>query len=400
MFLDLKKDFPQIQYQKNLVYLDSAATTLKPTPVIEKIISIYSRYNSNVHRGSYFLSQKNTSEYEETREVVQKFLNAKEDEVIFTRGTTESINLLSHSLPSIIELNPKDEILLSILEHHANLVPWQVLAKEKDLILKFVPLKADGCLDEKTFKESLSKKTKIISVSQCSNVLGTVTPIKSLVEIARPYGAIFVVDAAQSISSQAVDVQDLNCDFLTFSGHKVFAPYGTGVLYGKKSLLSKMSPFLTGGSMIKYVERDSSSYLDSPYRFEAGTPAVAEIVGLKEAISYLNQVGMTDIKKHKEALIAAFNEEARKHPELIFYDSNPDKNCIFSFNLKDQHSSDIGELLNQQNVAVRTGHLCCQPLAKYLNVSGWIRASFSIYNDEKDVTSLFKSLKKCSRMLL
>lgn len=402
--LNIKKDFPALKqkiHDQDFVYLDSAATTLKPQRVIDTISHFNSYETFNVHRGSHFLGQRITQKFEESREVIKNFLGAESsDEIIFTKGTTEGLNLIAHSLGQDY-LQDGDTILLTLMEHHANIVPWQMLASRKKIKIEYIDLLPDGSLDEKDFEKKLMLfKPKVVSFTASSNVLGTLTPIEKIVEKARQIGAITIVDGAQIVSQHPVNMQNLKCDFFVFSAHKLFGPMGFGVVYGKKSLLQDLPPYQGGGSMIAEVFSQHSSWNVLPFKFEAGTPHIEGALGTAEAIKYLHELGFENIKLHKDKLTQLVFEQFKRYPEVELYGTATNKSPIFAFNLKGAHHSDVAQLLDQQGVAVRAGHHCAQPLLKWLNRSGSVRASFSIYNNELDVEKFFMALNKAKGMLL
>lgn len=385
---------------KDLVYLDSGATTMKPQSVIDRITRYYTLDNSNVHRGAHYLSQRGTDEFEKARLTVAKFINAKtEAEVVFTRGTTESINLIAQTFGKT-QLSAGDEIVISIMEHHANVVPWHVLKNEMGVILKYVYLDAHGELDLNQLKSLVNSKTKLISVTGCSNTLGTFTDIKAILKIARSVSAKVLVDAAQLVAQKPIDVQALDCDFLVFSGHKLFGPTGIGIMYARKEILDQMPPYQTGGSMISEVTEQATTFHRAPFRFEAGTPHIEGVVGLMTAIEFFNSIDKTWLRIHEDQLLSAATSELEKLGGVIVYGSKTNKSPIVSFNLDGAHNSDVAALMDQQGVAVRAGHHCTQPLMKYLNITGTVRASFSIYNDLEDVEKFVASVKKAKDMLL
>ncbi|MBI2499753.1 cysteine desulfurase [Candidatus Woesearchaeota archaeon] len=381
-----KDDFPLLKNRK-IVYLDSAATSQKPSIVIEAMNDFYTRYNSNVHRGVYSISEEATLEYEKAREKVAEFINALPSEIIFTRGTTESLNLLAYSL--IDDLKENDEILLSEMEHHSNLVPWQQLAKKNNIKLKFIHINKNGQLD---FDPNLiNNKTKIVSLVHVSNVLGTINDIKKIAKEAHDKGALFILDGAQSVGHMKIDVKDLDVDFLAFSSHKMLGPMGIGVLYGKSDLLETMNPFLYGGDMIKQVSLYETRFNDVPWKFEAGTPNVASVIGLKKAIEYINEIGIDDIEKHNRKLVKYTVEKLKKLGIKVY--GTPKLNVI-SFNIDGMHPHDVSSLLNQNRICIRGGHMCCMPLMKKLSVNGVCRVSFNLYNEKKDVDELIKALNE------
>ncbi len=395
--------FPALVQKVNgadLVYLDSGATTLKPIPVIERINKYYSFENANVHRGAHYLSQRGTDEFEKSRRIVAGFINAREDsEVIFTRGTTESVNLVTNSYGRSF-LKEGDEIILSILEHHANLVPWHVLKAEKGIVIKFVYLKQDGQLDLEHLQNLISTKTKMIAITGCSNTLGTFTDLNAVIKMARQASVKVLVDAAQLVAQKAIDVQSLDCDFLVFSGHKLFGPTGIGILYAKKEILEQMPPYQAGGSMISEVTEQATTYLKAPFRFEAGTPHIAGVIGLMAAIEFFKGIDPLWLRAHEDHLNNLATRELEKIDGVVVYGAKENKAPIISFNLAGAHHSDVAALMDQQGVAVRSGHHCTQPLMKALNITGTVRATFSIYNNENDIAALVSSVKKAKEILL
>ncbi|MEO0335920.1 MAG: cysteine desulfurase [Pseudomonadota bacterium] len=396
------KDFPQARLEREgqrLVYLDNAATTLKPRIVVDRIKSYYESEVSNVHRGAHELADEGTSNFESARRNVAGFVGAlSPNEIVFTRGTTEGINLVANSFGEM-QLAPGDEIILTELEHHSNIVPWQRLAKRKGASVKVIPILESGDLDLKAYEKLLSSKTKMVSFLSVSNALGVKNQVKKIIEMAKAVGAYTLVDAAQSVSTLKTDVQDWGCDFMVFSGHKLFGPNGIGVLYGKEELLNKMPPYQGGGSMIDQVSFEGTTYLQSPQRFEAGTPNVAGVVGLDAAVSYVQSVGLETIQKIEESLVDKTLRSLKSLGGIrIFADPETRVNVV-SFEIEGAHPSDVGHLLNQQKVAVRTGHHCCQPLMKRLGVPGTVRASFSVYNTEEDVDRLVRAVEKTKEFL-
>ena len=395
--------FPALNQKVNgadLVYLDSGATTLKPLSVIERLSRYYSFENANVHRGAHYLSQRSTDEFEKSRRVVAEFINARSDsEVIFTRGTTESINLVTHSYGRNF-LNEGDEVILSILEHHANLVPWHVLKAEKKIVIKFVYLNKDGQLDLDQLQKQISPKTKMIAITGCSNTLGTFTELNTITKLARQAAVKVLIDAAQLVAQKAIDVQALDCDFLVFSGHKLFGPTGIGVLYTKKEILDQMPPYQTGGSMISEVTEQTTTFLKAPFRFEAGTPHIAGVIGLMAAIDFYKGIDPRWLRSHEDNLNNLATSELEKIAGIVIYGAKDNKAPIISFNLAGAHHFDVAALMDQQGVAVRSGHHCTQPLMKSLKITGTVRATFSIYNNENDVAALVSSVKKAKEILL
>ncbi len=400
----IKKQFPIFQNQPDLIYLDSTATSLKPQIVIDKIREYYEEYSANVFRGIYPMSEKATMEFEETREVVFKFINAnKSEEIIFTRNATESLNLLAYSLGRKI-IEPGDEIVTTIMEHHSNFVPWQVLAGEIGAIFKVVDINDEGYIDI-NWNEVITKKTKILTLTYVSNVLGTINPIKEIISMAKKINPniITIIDAAQAIPHIKVDVQELRADFIVFSSHKMLGPTGVGVLWGKERLLKEMYPFMYGGDMIDEVYIDRSTYKNPPHKFEAGTPAIGEIIALKEAVKFLDKIGMDNIRKHEKKitdfainrLIDTFGQSIKIYgPKNV-----EDKGGIISFSFDKFHPHDIAQILADNKICVRAGHHCAMPLHTRLNVPATVRASFYIYNDEKDVEKLVEGLRKVKKIL-
>lgn len=400
---NIRKDFPQLKETVNgypLIYLDSAATTLKPKCVIETLQNFYLHEVSNVHRGAHSFSDRATEKFEESRGKVKNFIGARgEDEIIFTKGTTEAINLVAYSYVRHF-LQPKDEIVLTEMEHHSNIVPWQMVAEEKDLKIRVVPVNEKGELDFEGFLSLLNKKTRFVSMCWISNVLGTVNPVKNYIKASHEAGARFFLDAAQSMSLLETNVQDIDCDFLTFSGHKIFAPFGIGVLYGKKELLSTMPPYQTGGATIQNVSFEKTHFLPPPQAFEAGTPPVAEAMALGVALDYVSSLGVKQIYEHEKHLMCQMEEQLKDFPDFCFIGQSATRLSLFSFTLKGCHCSDVGSLLNQKGVAVRTGHHCAEPLMKrYQLTSGTVRVSFSIYNNEEDIQVFIRSLFKARELL-
>lgn len=392
--MDYKNEFLIFKNRENY-YLDTAATSQKPKIVIEKMREYYEKYNGNPGRGSHTLSVEASGLLEESRKTVQKFLNAKKkEEIIFTKNTTESINLIAYSY-GMEFLKDGDEIILGISNHHANIVPWQFVAKKKNITLKYVYLDEKGRFDLEDFKNKLSNKTKIVSISAVVNVTGVIQPIKEIIDLAHKKGAITVVDAAQSILHFRHNVQELNTDFLVFSGHKIFAPMGIGVLYGKKEILDKMPPFLYGGDMIEFVTEQESTFAPLPNKFEGGTNNVAGAVGLKAAIEFLEEIGYEKIDEIENELSNKMLKEMEKLGGIETYcTKNVDKVSVIAFNVKGVHSHDVAFVLDSFNVAIRSGHHCAQPLMNYLGVPSCCRISFSIYNTEKDIEKIIEGLKK------
>ncbi len=401
----IRDKFPILKekvYSNKLVYVDNAATTQKPIQVINASKYFYSKVNSNIHRGVYYLSQKSTTFVENTRKKLKKFINAKySSEILFTKGTTESINLIATSLSNVIQKG--DEIIISYLEHHSNIVPWQILCKNKNAILKIIPIKKDGFLDLEKFENLISKKTKIVSISHISNVLGIVNPIKYIVKISHSYGSMVLVDGAQASSDLCLNVQDLDVDFYTFSAHKMYGPTGIGMLYGKKEILNNLYPYQFGGEMIKEVSFKKTTYSDLPFKFEAGTPNIEGIFVWGEALNFIEDIGLLKIQIYKKNLIKYALKKLSYIKEIKFYGCKitdfSKKSSIISFNLKNKHCFDIGCILDKLGISVRTGSMCAQPLMNFFKVTGMVRLSFSIYNTFEEIDYIFESLLKVRKIL-
>ncbi|MFJ7668370.1 cysteine desulfurase [Lysinibacillus sp. NPDC097195] len=395
---DIKSYFPILNQQVNghpLVYLDSAATSQKPSQVIEAIKHYYEFDNSNVHRGVHTLGNRATDKYEGAREKVRNFINAKStEEIIFTRGTTTALNTVASSYGRA-NVGQGDEIVITQMEHHSNIIPWQQLAKEKNATLKYIDLEADGTLDLEKVRATITPKTKIVSVSMASNVLGTINPIKEIAQIAHANGAVMVADAAQAAPHMKIDVQDLDVDFLGFSGHKMCGPTGIGVLYGKKEHLEKMEPIEFGGEMIDFVGLHDSTWKELPWKFEGGTPIIAGAIGLGAAIDFLNEVGLDNIAQHEHKLVGYAMDQLETIEGLkIFGPRDPMKRCgLVTFNLDDVHPHDVATVLDMNGIAVRAGHHCAQPLMKCLQQVATARASFYLYNTEEDIDRLVAGLR-------
>ena len=395
---DIKHEFPILNQEVNgypLVYLDSAATSQKPMQVIEAMRNYYELDNSNVHRGVHTLGNRATDSYEGARDKVRKFINAKSTkEIIFTRGTTTSINTVAAGYGRQ-NLQEGDEIVITYMEHHSNVIPWQQLAKEKGAVLKYIDLEADGTISLETVRNTITPNTKIVSVMMVSNVLGSINPVKEIAKIAHENGAIMVVDGAQAAPHMRIDVQDLDCDFLAFSGHKMCAPTGIGILYGKQAILENMEPVEFGGEMIDFVGLQESTWKELPWKFEGGTPIIASAIGLGAAIDFLEEIGLDNIAAHEHALAAYAMDQMETIDGLTIYgprDAN--KRCgLVTFNLDDVHPHDVATVLDMNGIAVRAGHHCAQPLMKWLNVTATARASFYMYNDEADIDALVAGLR-------
>jgi cysteine desulfurase/selenocysteine lyase len=398
----IRAQFPILQTEargKPLVYLDNAATTQKPRAVIETISRYYQESNANIHRGVHYLSEKATEEYEGARETIQRFLNARESrEIIYTRGTTEAINLVASSWGRA-NIGEGDEIIVSELEHHSNIVPWQILCAEKNATLRVIPVTDSGELQLDEYEKLLNEKTKIVAVNSVSNALGTINPIEKIIQKAHAVGAKVLIDGAQSSAHLPTDVQKLDCDFYTVSGHKVYGPTGIGVLYGKAELLEEMPPYQGGGDMISRVGWDKTEWNVLPYKFEAGTPHIAGGVGLGAAIEWINSIGMENIAAHEHELLVAATQKARAIEGLKIYGEAPHKAGVLSFNLEGAHPTDVGMILDSQGVAIRTGHHCAQPLMDRYGVPATARASFAVYNTLEEVEVFGKALQKAREFL-
>lgn len=397
----IRKDFPLLSAQEGAVYLDSAATSQKPACVLEAERTFYEKYNANPLRGLYELSEKATQCYEEARRTVQRFIGAQRtEEIIFTRNATESLNLAAYSLGELL-LKPGDEIVVSIMEHHSNIVPWQQAAKRAGAVLKFAECTEQGNIGAKEIAEVLTERTRIVSVTQMSNVLGCVNDIKGIAKLCHERGILVIADGAQSVPHMPINVQELDVDFLAFSGHKMLAPMGIGVLYGKKEWLEKMPPFLTGGEMIEYVTREGATYAELPHKFEAGTVNAAGAYALAEAIRYMERIGFEEIVKREEELTAFAMAEMKKLPEIrIIGSEDPaDHHGILAFTVKDVHSHDVAEILSADGIGVRAGHHCAQPLMAFLQTPSTARASLSFYNTEEEILRFTESLKTLRRRM-
>ncbi len=398
----IRKDFPILQttvYGKPLVYLDNGATTQKPLSVIKAMDEYYMEYNSNVHRGVHYLSQKATEAYEVVRKKAAAYINAKhEHEVIFTRGTTDGINLVAYSFGRRF-INKGDSVIISTMEHHSNIVPWQMMCEERGANLKVIPINDKGELLMDSFEQLLDDTVKIISVSYVSNTLGTVNPIRDIIALAHERNIAVLVDAAQAIQHIGIDVQELDVDFLAFSGHKMYGPTGIGVLYGKEKWLNEMPPYQGGGDMIKTVSFDKTVYNDLPFKFEAGTPSITEAIGLAVAIDYIQDIGLDTIREREQSLLSYALEGLRTIEGLRFIGDAKERAAAISFLIGDIHPFDLGEILDKQSIAVRTGHHCTQPLMDRFNIPGTVRASLSFYNTEEEIDKLVKGVQRAVAIL-
>ena len=397
--MNFKDEFPILQERK-ISYLDSGATTQKPQCVIDAIESYYKECNANPHRGAYSLSIEATEKYESTREKIAKFINARNrEEIIFSKNATESLNLIAYSY-GLDNLKKDDEVVLSIMEHHSNLVPWQYVTKKTNSKLKFMYINKDYELSKEEIESKITDKTKVVGITHVSNVLGTINNVKEIIKYAHKKGAVVIVDASQSIPHMKIDVQDLDADFLVFSGHKMFAPLGIGVLYGKKELLNKMTPFLMGGDMIEYVYEQNTTFAPLPNKFEAGTQNVEGVIGLGSAIDYIEKIGYKEIQNVEEAITKYAVNELSKLDFLELYITPHLENhsTVISFNIKGVRPHDVASILDSNGVCVRSGNHCAQPLLRYLGMDSTCRASFSIYNTKEDVDNLVEALKKAYKM--
>lgn len=399
---DLRKQFPilgRMVKGKPLVYFDNAATSQKPQCVIDALSHYYSHYNANIHRGIHTLAEEATMAYEATRFAVQEFIGANApEEIIFTRGTTESINLIAYTWGRQ-NIGPGDEIIISGMEHHSNIVPWQILCEEKHALLKVVPVDDNGELSMSAYKELLSSKTKLVAIVHVSNSLGTVNPVNEIIADAHNIGAKVLVDGAQSSVHLDIDVQKMDCDFFVFSGHKVYGPTGVGALYGKKELLADMPVFQGGGEMIREVTFEKTTYNELPYKYEAGTPNIADTIVLKTALDFVKDIGKDQIREHEADLLAYATVQLKAIPGLRIIGEARDKVSLVSFVIKDIHPQDIGVLLDNMGIAVRTGHHCTQPLMKRFGIPGTVRASFALYNQKEEIDALVTGLEKTIKML-
>ena len=397
----IREDFPILGrevYKHPLVYLDNAATTQKPRVVVDSIVNEYYSVNANVHRGVHYLSQLATELHETSREIVRKFLNAHStSEIIFTRGTTESMNLLAYSFGEAF-LKDGDEVIISVMEHHSNIVPWQILQQRKKIVLKIIPMNDKGELLLEEYKKLFSERTKLVSVTHVSNVLGTINPIKELIRIAHEYGIPVAVDAAQSVPHIPVDVQDLDCDFLAFSGHKIYGPTGVGVLYGKEVLLEQMPPYQGGGEMIQNVGFEHTTYNTLPFKFEAGTPDYVATTGLAKALDYCTTLGMENIALHEQELTRYAMDKLNQLGDIRIFGEATDKDAVISFQVGNIHHLDLGTLLDRLGIAIRTGHHCAEPLMRFLGIEGTARVSFALYNTKNEIDTLIAGIERVRKM--
>lgn len=397
----IRAQFPLLHQKvngENLVYFDNGASTQKPQVVIDAIAQYYSNNNANIHRGVHYLSQKATDKFEETRDTVQAFINAnKSCEIIFTKGTTDSINLVANGYRSM--LNKGDDIIISEMEHHSNIVPWQMCCEVSGATLKVIPILDNGDLDMDAFENLLSEKTKLVAVTHISNALGTINPVEKLIDLTHKVGAKILIDGAQATPHTLVDVQGLDVDFYCFSAHKMYGPTGVGVLYGKEALLNELPPYQGGGEMIKEVSFEKTTYADLPHKFEAGTPNIAGVIAFKAAMDFITDLGISTIAKHEDTLVQYATKQLLTISGMQFIGEAKKRAALVSFNIEGLHPYDIGVLLDKMGIAIRTGHHCAQPIMEHYKVSGTARMSFAIYNTKEEIDSCITAIKKAQTML-
>ena len=397
----IREDFPILSrtvYNRPLVYLDNGATTQKPRCVVDAITDEYYSVNANVHRGVHFLSQQATELHEASRETVRKFINARStNEIVFTRGTTESINLLAYSFGEAM-MKEGDEVIISTMEHHSNIVPWQLLAERKGIKLRVIPITDEGELVMEEYERLFNEKTRLVSVMHVSNVLGTVNPVRRIIDTAHSHGVPVLIDGAQSTPHFAVDMQELDCDFFAFSGHKIYGPTGVGVLYGKEEWLDRLPPYQGGGEMIKNVSFEKTTFNELPYKFEAGTPDYVATHALAKALDYVSEIGMDNIWHHEQELTRYAMKRMAEIPGMRFIGTAPEKDAVISFLVGDIHHLDMGTLLDRLGIAVRTGHHCAEPLMRRMSIEGTVRASFGLYNTKEEVDILVAGIDRVSKM--
>lgn len=397
----IREDFPILSrtvYNRPLVYLDNGATTQKPRCVVDAITDEYYSVNANVHRGVHFLSQQATELHEASRETVRRFINARStNEIVFTRGTTESINLLAYSFGEAM-MKEGDEVIISTMEHHSNIVPWQLLAERKGIRLRVIPITDEGELMMDEYERLFTEKTRLVSVMHVSNVLGTVNPVRRIIDIAHSHGVPVLIDGAQSTPHFAVDMQELDCDFFAFSGHKIYGPTGVGVLYGKEEWLDRLPPYQGGGEMIKNVSFEKTTFNELPYKFEAGTPDYVATHALAKALDYVSEIGMDHIQRHEQELTHYAMERMAEIPGMRFIGTAPEKDAVISFLVGDIHHLDMGTLLDRLGIAVRTGHHCAEPLMRRMGIEGTVRASFGLYNTKEEVDILVAGIDRVRKM--
>ncbi|WP_302180036.1 aminotransferase class V-fold PLP-dependent enzyme [Chryseosolibacter indicus] len=393
----IRKEFPILHQQINgrdLVYLDNAATNQKPKKVIDALVEYYTGYNANIHRGIHTLAERATKAFEQTRETAKQFINAgSTEEIIFTRGVTESINLVAACYGNAF-VNEGDEIIISTIEHHSNIVPWQFVCERKKAKLKVIPVSQSGELDLEVYKSFLSPRTKVVAVNHASNSLGTINPVKEIIKLAHEVGAVVLIDGAQAGAHLEIDVQDMDCDFYCLSSHKMYGPTGAGILYGKKELLEKMPPYHGGGEMIKEVTFDKTTYNDLPYKFEAGTPNIADVIAFRHAMEFINSLGKENISAHEHELLLYATEKLSRLKGVRLVGQAKYKVAVLAFVVEGIHHFDIGQMLDARGIAVRTGHHCTQPLMECYGIEGTVRASFSVYNTKKEIDQLVEGLER------
>jgi len=398
---EIRSLFPVLHQEVNgkpLIYFDNAATTQKPLSVLDALSEYYKKDNSNIHRGAHTLADRATRYYEKTRTLIRDFINAREEEeVIFTKGTTESINLVAATFGRKF-ITKGDEILISTMEHHSNIVPWQMLCEEKEAILKIIPISDSGEILMEEFDRLLNEKTKLVGIVHVSNSLGTINPVKEIIHKAHQFGAKVLLDGAQSTTHLEVDVQDLDCDFLAFSAHKLFGPTGLGVLYGKRSILESMPPYQGGGEMIKEVTFEKTTYNEIPFKFEAGTPNIADVIAFQKSLEFINSIGKQNIKTHEEGLLTYANELLGEIKGFIPVGTAKEKVSVLSFNIRGMHPFDVGMMLDANGIAVRTGHHCTQPLMQRFGIEGTVRASFSVYNTKSEIDQMAFAVTKIAKI--
>jgi cysteine desulfurase/selenocysteine lyase len=394
---NIRREFPILHQQVNgrdLVYFDNAATNQKPKRVIDALVEYYTGYNANIHRGIHTLAEKATKAYEQTRETARDFIHAAStDEIIFTRGVTESINLVAATYGKTF-VKQGDEIIISTLEHHSNIVPWQFVCEANQATLKVIPVTREGELDLKVFRQHLSARTRIVAINHASNSLGTINPVKEIIKLAHDAGAVVLIDGAQAGAHIAIDVQDLDCDFYCLSSHKMYGPTGAGILYGKRELLDKMPPYQGGGEMIKEVRFEKTTYNDLPYKFEAGTPNIADVVAYRHAMDFIRDLGRENIAAHEHALLEYATERISKLKSVTPVGTAANKVGVLAFTVKGIHHFDVGQMLDARGIAVRTGHHCTQPLMDCYGIEGTVRASFAVYNTKKEIDQLVEGLER------
>jgi cysteine desulfurase / selenocysteine lyase len=398
----VRQEFPILQREvkgRTLIYLDNAASSQKPKQVIEALVHYYSNQNANIHRGIHTLAEEATASYELTRDTVRSFIGARSrEEIIFTKGTTESINLVAYSWGRK-NISAGDEIIISTMEHHSNIVPWQLLCEEKKAVLKIIPISDAGELLMDEYEKLLTPRTRLVSIVHVSNALGTVNPVKKMTRLAHEAGAVVLVDGAQSVVHLDIDVQDIDCDFFAFSAHKMYGPTGVGVLYGRREILEAMPPFQGGGEMIKEVSFEKTTFNELPYKFEAGTPNIGDVIAFKSAIDFMHSIGKDKIRRHEQDLLDYAHQELPKIPGLSIIGRASEKVSVVSFILEGAHPQDVGILLDNRGIALRTGHHCAQPLMNRLCIPGTARASFAVYNTRHEIDELVKGLHRVVKIL-